>query len=537
MKSTKLITLFCALALMTACGNNPPDLEDRVVGGYGEDLIEYSGVIESLTALDVYQQGTHLLRPEEGDPIIIQSSTSDLSHYLGKAVVIRAEEAKRLGNAERVLNVIEIKLQNGLDSGDVTPFENGLYGFSMTYPSAWELTDAAEGITLVFGEDTKVSIEIYGDKTDLDGFTATQEEAEGTAVTVAAQRSLRFIHDSNIRVYVPNPPKKKIYRISFNESGTATEAEVSQFYDLLESIQLIYSTAVKKGGPCGGPENTKCEAGFFCELASAEADAIGSCMALDGGGADGNCPFIAVPTDCRDYRIAEYSATGCPRRYECVLDSESLRAGIDIAPTLDRDALTGTIEKYQDSILKVKGAVITGYDIDESQSMVAVTYTAGGNEYVTAYEYEPSANEFNFTEKSHTVNGKSESEAEDETSTGPSASTGTVKEVAVGTEERVTPDSMTLYENTHREFSLLYPKSWYFRSFGAINDTRWLVGFGEKEVDLLSDAQVTVSILDSAPESSSGYTKVVHRDEDSVFVVEGPNEMKDIIDEIAASIR
>jgi len=527
MKIKQLIILFATFIVLLGC-NSRPGLEDRIVEE--GDVIEYRGVIESL-AINVYQQGTHQIRLADGEFIIIQSSTTDLNKYLDKEVSIKAFEAEQLGNEERVLNISEILLGSGEYSGELLEFENKVNGYNFLYPAIWELGGERGYLSLSSGENTWVEINIIHDQTDLDKYVASQELDSPAAVTIAAQRSLRIIDGPTIRVYVPNPPKKKVYRISFDDNGQKSELERDLFYNILESFELIYTTNLSKGDVCGGPLNTQCPEDEFCELLSDEKDSKGYCVPLDEVGSDTNCPFIAAPIECRDYRISEYSKNGCPTRYECVSDSEGLRSSAD-EPSVNTAGLIGTIEKYQNSILKVRNAEITEYEIAEAESLITVHYESGASSFKTVYSYSPSANEFNFIERAHYVDNILVSGEEPETS----AKTiigGDGKELT----ERVVSEDVAVYENTHRAFSLLYPKNWYYRSFGAINDTRWLVGFGDSEIDLLSDAVITVSILDEAPESSSLYTKVVDRNEDSVYVVEGPEDLKETVDEMAASIQ
>ena len=97
-------------------------------------------------------------------------------------------------------------------------------------------------LSLSTGETKWVEIRIIHDQFDLDKYVESQEEDIATPVTVATQRSLRIIEGSDIRLYIPNPPKKKIYKISFNAGDEDSELERGLFYDLLESFELIYTS-------------------------------------------------------------------------------------------------------------------------------------------------------------------------------------------------------------------------------------------------------------------------------------------------------
>ncbi|MBU0577561.1 hypothetical protein KJ742_06535 [Patescibacteria group bacterium] len=533
----KLIILSFSFALLTACGG-PPSLEDRIAESQnGEEMAySYNGIIEPLE-LDVYQQGTHQIRTDDDELIIIQSQKYDLNKYLEKRVILSGTEAKIIGDAEPVLNVTEIELEDGELSDELQTYEDRLFGLKFSYPNIWGLAEASGDISLSKGDDEWVSIEIFSDKSDLDAFANAQESGDGTPVTIASQRSLRYINSSSIRMYIPNPPKKKIYRVTFEEVGSDADTQKEYFYDLLESFELIY-LSIRTGEKCGGEEGLQCLENYRCELESDEENAEGICVSLDLEGSEQDCPYIAPPAGCRDYRVSDYSKSGCPARYECVENGEELRIDEEES-ALDTEALIGTIEKYQDQILHVEGASITQYEISEEENLIAIVYEDEDKEYKTLYSFAPSANEFNFIEKAH---WEDDEDGNLELVSGGDLqrdlSVTIIKAKSSGGMREVSSD-MNLYENTHKDFSLEYPKNWYYQSFGAINDTRWIVGFADEEVDNLSDAIITVSILDEEPAStlSNYYYTVRDRDDDTVYVVEGPEDYQDIIDAMADSIQ
>ncbi len=530
-----ILTFILAIALLTSCGGNVPNLEDRIAEDVDQEY-EYTGIVETLE-FDVYQQGTHQIRMDDDDLVIIQSQNFDLNRYLEKRVIVKGVYAKVIGDEEPVLSVMEIEFEDGSVSDELLDYENRMYGFSFSYPGAWELAENSEGLSLTEDDYKWVNVVIYNDKTDLDAFVSSQESGKGTSVTIGAQRSLRFLDGSTIRMYIPNPPKKKVYKVIFNEEGKYADEEKGIFYNLLESIQLIY-ISTKTGDKCGGEEDVKCGEGYRCELDSAEEDAEGICVSLTPEDTDFDCPFIPVPRDCRDYRIAEYSkTTGCPTRYECVDSDNDLRE-----EGLDTNALITTIEKYKDQILDVDGAKIIQYELTESESLIAVVYEFEEEKYRTLYSFAPSANEFTFIEKAHFEEGE---DRDWELVSGEDVQGNyqkTIIKPSVGGNEDYDPrkvsEDMRLYENPHKDFSMEYPKNWYYRSFGAINNTRWIVGFADKSLDYLSDAIITISILEDEPSDSDfEYFTVRDCDDETVYVIEGPEDLKETIDAMADFIQ
>ncbi len=535
----KIFLTLALVSVLVGCSNNPPSLEDRIADGtYDENaILTYNGIIEPLE-IDVYQQGTHQIRTDDNELIIIQSQDYDLSKFLDKQVEITGYSAELIGNAEPVVNVIEVKLEDGELAGEFENYENSLFGFSFDYPKVWELKSRSGGVSLDDDDSTWVKIEIFIDKTDLDAFVDTQENEEGTPITIANQRSVRYSKGDTVCIYIPNPTKKKVYRITFNEDENDVDGNKELFYELLESFELIYKS-VRTGDKCGGKDDIQCDEGYICELSSAEEEASGICVSVDGEGEDKDCPIIPPPLECKDYRVSEYSkTTGCPSRYECADDG--INSFEEDEEVFSADVLINTIEKYQEKILSIDDATLIQYELTESESLVAIIYRNDEMKYKTLYSYAPSANEYNFIEKAHFEEGDGQ---DWRLMSGKDLQSGFNKIVIkaeVSNEDsgpREVSSDMRLYENQFKDFSMEYPKNWYYRSFGAINNTRWIVGFADEPVEYLSDSVITVSILDEERDASSdSYQVIKDRDDETVFVVEGHEDLKETIDLMADSI-
>jgi hypothetical protein len=530
-----LIIPLISLGLLTACGKSVPDIKDRVAEDTQQELV-YSGIIEPLE-IDMYKEGTHQIRTDDDQLVIIQSQSVDLNKYLEKRVRIKGRLTQGTGG-EYIFNVSEAEFEDSTLSGEPQDFENKMYGFRFTYPGTWLMTEEDSGLYFNTKDFKIVEIKIFENQEDLDGFVSSQEDGEGTPVTIGAQRSLRFSDDSSIRVYVPNPPRKKVFLITFNEGGEDIDAQKEFFYDFLETFQPIYASS-QQGEACGGKDNVKCAENYFCELESTEAEAEGVCVAVGEQGKETDCPYIPMPTGCRDYRVAEYAkTTGCPTRYECVNGESADEEKTE--ETTDTSALIGTIEKYQAQILGIKDTTIIQYEITDSDDLICIVYESEGKKFKTLYSYAPSANEFNFIEKAHFEQGEDRDwtlvSGEDiQTSSGKTV----IKAGEGNTDEPIkVSEDMRLYENEQKGFSMEYPENWYYRSFGTLNDSRWTAGFSDKPLDYLSDAKITLSIVPDGTQKSSGTLYSVTRDGDdgSVFVIEGPEDMKETIDKMAESI-
>ena len=124
-----LILLFISLLLLAACGKNGrPSLEDRIGDTPQEYHGSYEGTIERLGNLDVYQQGTHVLKTTDYGDIILQSPSIDLNRYLDEEVIVKGTLDKGIGDAKDVFTVTEINYVDESKSAGLTDYEK-VFGF------------------------------------------------------------------------------------------------------------------------------------------------------------------------------------------------------------------------------------------------------------------------------------------------------------------------------------------------------------------------------------------------------------------------
>ena len=543
----KIITiigiLLISLTLLAGCGEKPPSLEDRIIEDV-EEQTSYTGLIETIE-IDIYQDGTHKIVTEGGE-IAIQSPKINLNHYIDKKVTVFGSMQKLIDNKSEVFTVEKITLEDSEGSGESGKYENKRFGFSFDYPDLWELFEDTDGLTLRSNGVNWVTIDIYNTEAELDEFVASYEIEDGTPVTIGGQRSLRYVESKEIRIYTPNVSKAKIYKITFQELEDGGKAQKEFFYSFLESF-TIFVSKIKEGEKCGGEENITCPEDFRCELTSDEENAEGICISVDDVSTDLDCPFVSVPSGCLNYKAKNLNKDGCPTSYECLDDPEAdHEAGSEeSAPTPDvtssTDDVVSAFTKYQNKILP-EGAEISQFEIIEEQSILVAIYNLEEGKFRDLYAYEPSANEFNFVRKAHFEQGEDRDwvilEGE-EIRILYDKEIIKVGSTASGTQ--VISSDMRLYENSHKDYSVQYPKNWYYRSFGSIENTVWSVGFAEKSLDSIHDALITLRILD---ESSAGkkemkgdqYLIEISRDGDSHFLLEGSLELKEAMDKMEETI-
>ena len=529
----KLITIFFSLFLLAGCFNQPPSLEDRIRPS--EDQMnknEYIGTIEPLE-LDIYQQGTHQVVTDSGFKYLIQSSNINLNRYLGKKVKVSGSIVPGIGDGKDVLNVKMIELEDGDLTDEQNVYESTRFGFRFSYPSLWDLVESGDGLQLRLNRDW-VDIQVFSTNMQLNAFVFEREEGTGTAITVGNERAIRYTEGDTIKVYLSNPSKQKIYLITFNPDAQEddegnVEQEKDHFYSLLESFELLRFVS-REGDLCGGEEKITCPEDYRCELKGPDVNAEGICVPLDEEATDETCPYISTPANCDRYEVSEYTASGCPIRYTC-LDSETEQPG---QKDFDQQALIRTIEKYQDKLLRHPGAEIVRYELSKDERLIAVVYNSDDSLYKILFAFTPSANEFNFSEKAYF---ESEGGAFVLIS-GQDLQEGLPKEVISLKQDdiAIVSDDMRLYENPHKHFSVVYPKDWYYRSFGPADKVDWVVGFSDKALDSIDDSIVKLMLNLENPVFPSSFYSAEKVIDDSVFIVVGPSEFKEVVDQIKDSI-
>ena len=329
MKLKKFIFVFLLLfsaGFVSACGREEaPTLEERL-GGQVENLESFEGVIQGISK-NVYQQGTHELKTEDEEILYIQSSKIDFNKYIGEKVAVQGEMKKAIGDGKPVLSVSKIEyVKEEVDQADLKLYENKVFGLKFEYPKTWLISESEEGLNFSFEERTITKLTIFSDETNLEGFVNSQEEGQGEEVTIAAQKAFRFISSTKIPVtsfYIPNPAKNKIYKLEFTPDEAEEVKLKDQFYHLLDTLELSYISQ-KQGQACGGEPPVTCPEDYFCELTDDSEFAEGVCVQIGGATESNDCPLITPPSDCSEYRIKDYSPSGCPTTYVCEDHSEAL---------------------------------------------------------------------------------------------------------------------------------------------------------------------------------------------------------------------
>ncbi len=500
------ITLVLSLSVLTACKENSrPSLDKRINDVGPVKITSYEGKIKALENLDLYQQGTHKLITEDGEIVIIQSPSMDLSQYLNENVLVKGDIEQGVGNSKDVFTVNKITYVDESKVKKLVEYENKLYGFKFKHPNNWIIDEGQESLGLKFQEKEIMSITVFSDKTDLYDFVSKREEEDGVEVTIASQKALRYMYSSQMGFYLQNPPKKKIYFIKFtpsinsadNEKGFNTQRNT--FYDILDSFELIYLKQYH-GEKCGGLKQIKCEEGYLCQLDSDGKYAEGTCKSIEDTG-QMSCPYIAPPTNCKQYRISEYSQKGCPSRYECLEEAND-------------------IDSPQPSSFRDLDVLNNNETVSNKEEINAETLESNEEELKLEEEIIEETSESNIPEQEGVVNeGKNENQNSED-------------DKKVGHEYKI-PDLTDLtatYTNNRQNFIMIMPKTWYYASFGPIDGSLWKVGFSDVEFETPEEAVIMLSVLKESNSSASKQLGSLY------YNLNGPDDLGAIMKKMAETI-
>ncbi len=271
--------------LLTACSDDTPPPEEEAV--VYETL---TGVVQPLGA-SIYQQGTHRLLTDGKLTALLESGseTLDLDAYLAQEVELQGIARPTV---EGDLTILEVVLVTPLvvDS-DVLTYAEYLdteFGFSVEYPSVFVAQQGRQGVS--FSDSTQVKIiEItvlensFGRALDeflIDNYGYTRDQL--SSVGVNGLTGYQFQNTTGAVVYID--AGEVVYALAWLDSDVPNRAANLKYYlALVQSFTLLDSSLLAPPGAalgefCGGIGALPCATGLRCELTANYPDAGGNCV-------------------------------------------------------------------------------------------------------------------------------------------------------------------------------------------------------------------------------------------------------------------
>lgn len=520
----KLIFALTLLISLSACGSRERNsLDDRIIpeAETGTVVVSNEPVEGILKAQEVKlnMYGTHILEDEMGAFIVyLQSKTLSLSAYLDAKVSVSGKIVKTF-DGKTILEVDQVELIAEPDE-EIVMMGDQMYisqklGFNLNLPAIWKYTESEEKLEISLQNNEKLieitRLENTGKKV-LEKFV---EEPEPVDLTINSYEAMRTISDNQINVYIS--AGENVYKIVFTPvAQTATEK--SQFYALLKTFELNAKTEAEiHTKVCGGAAKIECDAGYRCETSSENEMATGLCVKVTGSG-------------------AEIDATGSGAE---IAHSES---GIDASAKTAKFQVIDYIDANIQNLLTEKSILspqIEGYEF--SENVVSVIFNSTDKKYKIQYRYRVIDEfEVELTEVAYFMEGDGR---DWEKISGEDQQSDAAKEVidATGEVKTVVLEDMRLYENTRQNYTIQYPRGWYYSSFGATGGALWHTGFGSEAVEQ-GNEQISVDIfsgkVDNVQESDFGgiFKVSIPRDETSHFEISGSTDLKETIRRMGETI-
>ncbi len=531
----KLVLIPILLFTLSGCVQpNENEIDNRIIPDTetGQLVVTNEPIKGILKAQEVKlnMYGTHILEDEMGAFLAyLQSKKINLSTYLDAKVQVAGEIINTF-DGKQILEVNKVDLLAAADE-EITQAGEQIYisqklGINLTLPSEWQKEEEEDKLTIYLrGEEQLLQIEKIENKSEKD-LLRFVEEANPVDLTINAYEAMRTTEDVNINVYIS--ADTSVYKIVFTPiEQTATEK--SQFYAVLKTFELNETgNSETRTRVCAGAGKIQCDPGFRCEIESDQELATGLCVKVEGD-------VEEIDQDVLDLIEKDIIAE---KQREETEENEDLKT----PSKMEKFQVIDYINEHIDSLVAEKDMEevgVQGYEF--SENVVSVILKDSEKKYKLQYTYEVVDQfEVDLTETAYFVEGDGR---DWEKITGEDKQFNAEKEVisSSGETQAVVYDDMRFYENTHQNYSLQYPRSWYYASFGAVNNKLWHVGFSDQEVEL-GNEKISVDILsgkvDNLAESDFGglFRITVPRDDESHFELSGDEALKETIRRMAETI-
>ena len=405
-------------------------------------------------------------------------------------------------------------------------------GINLNLPGEWQKEEADNTLTIyVRGEEKLIQITKTENEKDKD-LMKFVDESDAVDLTINDYEAVRTSEDVNINVYIK--AAENIYKIVFSPiEQTATEK--SQFYAVLKTFELNETAKEEtKTKVCAGAGKIKCDAGYRCEISSDKELASGLCMKVDGDEEEINPDVLdLIEKDIVDKNKLE-EAEKEAQEQELSSSTESIKT--------EKFQVIDYINEHIEILIaekEISEAQVEGYEF--SENVVSVILKDSEQKYKIQYVYKVIDEfEVDLSEVAYFVEGDGR---DWEKISGEDQQIDTEKEVvtSAGEVQAVVYEDMRFYNNARQNFSLQYPRSWYYSSFGASNNAILHVGFSNEPVELGTE-QISVDILsgkvDNVMESVEGGNVLlsIPRDDDSYFQISGTSDLKETMQRMAETI-
>ncbi len=547
MKKSQIVSSSLAVVFIAGMGGcslkfweeKTPTLEERFIDT-GEEQVSPDETVPETVAIEGYvvkneekemfDKGTHLLKDDSGKTIsLLESDYEDLSIYEEEGKVeIKGLKEDLKDNDFDLITVETVQYLEIPASAKPTEYSSLIFGIQGELAPGWIFKEEA-GKTSLFSNkkmtDPSVTIEEFALVSE-EGAVFQGEMDNGTEISVGGKRSFRFLRGStDVEIFVVNGTN--ILQISFS----GKEEEKADFYNFLLSLKFGEEED-SEPVPCGGNSGYLCPEGYRCEFEDETApDATGLCAKIDMEEpsedlAPETPPEVVEEAEVppEDERVTEET----PEVESRIILEEEESSEVDAVPEDKAEKDEALVMEYIRSNI---GSLAPEKPSSGSRWEVKLFSFSDGS--IVSAEYEENDDEtekrkllFTFTldgdavtleEKGYFVPGE---ETDWELKSGESLQSGEAQELYTpeGEKKASLSEGYRLYESSHYQFSLEYPKDYYYSHVGSVNGSISTVVFSDTPATG-ENALFRIEILDGAQDKTvqSGSSVIIPRDDDSHF--------------------
>lgn len=538
MKKTILLSIIISAGLfltLNGCSlwekSPAEELQERIIEQTEEttDEITLEGTIAQKD-ISLEEDGTHLLQTADRKTIPVQSKVVSLNTYLGKAVKIKGVKNKK--DIIDILEIAEIQSETSIKK-----VQDKNFGIGFAYSSKIDLKNKNK--ELLFFRKDQDEPELFLKITQKNNYSP-QGDVMALTENVEAFRLDQDNENIIISFKLPTAPEKDFIVLTYYADTQKSLENKGLFYDILHSIYLIEEEqeepeTITNGPECGGPENIICEEeGYYCEVQSPEDGAVGTCQKIEADKPlEGEDLETAEEPEDISLESEDPTENSEPNATDELTETDlsdmnlvkkhiksELSNLIKNDPELDLENLELKLLEFSDP--NIVSAV---YGDEETIRRITWTYDVSPEKTVS------------LEQSAYFVPGETQDWVLED---GENIQAGKAKTILKADQEEAIelPENSRLYQNSRFSFSAYYPASWYYAGLGSGDDFVYRVGFGTEPI-ADGNAVVNIDIVEKDNQSaiSDGIQKTVERDEETVFIVHGQTDYKEVIEQIANSLK
>jgi len=278
----KIVLTFLLVApslFFIGCGN-----EDQLQSEVDEEQVIYEsreGVVRSLGA-SIYEQGTHRFETDGKFSALLEAASPkiNLDNFVGQEVEIEGIISSITEGDLEIIKVIAVTLKNKVEAVDQAvnykSFTDSQFGFEVKYPDVLNAYETRRGAKFLDEDQKVIEIVVLENKLKqglnewlIDNYNYTADQL--TRVSVGGLVGYQFQNTTGAVIYLAK--ESHVFTLAWYDLDSKNRSRNRRFYlELVQSFQLVDSFVAPENSEGEDPENEIIEASD--ELIPATADQV-----------------------------------------------------------------------------------------------------------------------------------------------------------------------------------------------------------------------------------------------------------------------